>query len=156
MLREVIGEEASAVCYLQELQPLFIELLEGCVAAVNPIEFSKGWLRHGVFSPFCYSINIDDWPTPNAGRRRLQGLVRRGAPRVVLPPPRSMPLSGSSAHAYRSTSSASTRRCGGIVIASACAVFRLITHSNVVGCSTGSSAGCAPLRILSTNLGASR
>lgn len=29
------------------------------------------------------------------------------------------------------------------------AVFKLITSSNLVGCSTGSSAGCAPFRILS-------
>ena len=33
---------------------------------------------------------------------------------------------------------------------SAFAAFRLITNSNVVGCSTGISAGLAPLRILST------
>jgi len=30
------------------------------------------------------------------------------------------------------------------------AVFRLITNSNLVGCSTGKSPGFAPLRILST------
>src|SRR5262249_54127000 len=33
---------------------------------------------------------------------------------------------------------------------SAFAVFRLMTSSNLVGCSTGRSAGLAPLRILST------
>ena len=37
-----------------------------------------------------------------------------------------------------------------IVSPSAFAVFRLITSSNFVGCSTGRSAGFAPLRILST------
>jgi len=39
---------------------------------------------------------------------------------------------------------------GGIVSASAFAVLALITSSNFVGCSTGRSAGLAPLRILST------
>ena len=38
---------------------------------------------------------------------------------------------------------------GGIVRPNAFAVLRLITSSNVVGCSIGTSAGLAPLRILS-------
>src|SRR4029453_6787111 len=38
---------------------------------------------------------------------------------------------------------------GGILSPMALAVLRLITSSNVVGCSTGRSAGFAPLRILS-------
>ena len=38
---------------------------------------------------------------------------------------------------------------GGIVRPSAYAVLRFITSSNFVGCSTGRSAGFAPLRILS-------
>jgi hypothetical protein len=38
----------------------------------------------------------------------------------------------------------------GIVSPSALAVLRLITSSNFIGCSTGRSAGLAPLRILST------
>jgi hypothetical protein len=52
--------------------------------------------------------------------------------------------------AYWITSSARRRREGGIVIPSALAVLRLITSSNLVGCSTGSSAGLAPLRRRST------
>ena len=39
---------------------------------------------------------------------------------------------------------------GGMVRPRSFAVFRLITSSKVVGCSTGRSAGLAPLRILST------
>ena len=39
---------------------------------------------------------------------------------------------------------------GGIVSPICLAVFRLITSSNFVGCSTGRSAGLAPFRILST------
>jgi hypothetical protein len=38
----------------------------------------------------------------------------------------------------------------GIVSPRAFAVFMLMTSSNLVGCSTGRSAGLAPLRILST------
>src|SRR5207249_7667140 len=40
----------------------------------------------------------------------------------------------------------------GIVRPICFAVLRLITNSNFVGCSTGRSAGFAPLRILSTNV----
>jgi hypothetical protein len=52
--------------------------------------------------------------------------------------------------AYRMTSSARRSRDGGIVSPSALAVLRLITSSNLVGCSTGRSPGFAPFRILST------
>src|SRR5438445_3773427 len=45
---------------------------------------------------------------------------------------------------------------GGIVRPSALAVFKLMTNSNRVGCSTGRSAGFAPLRILSTKVAARR
>src|SRR5499433_683213 len=48
------------------------------------------------------------------------------------------------------TWSARARRDGGIVRPSALAVLRLITSSNLAGCSTGRSPGLAPLRILST------
>ena len=48
------------------------------------------------------------------------------------------------------TSSARNSSDGGIVRPRALAVLRLMTSSNLVGCSTGKSAGLAPLRILST------
>src|SRR5262245_3575128 len=48
------------------------------------------------------------------------------------------------------TSSARASRLSGTVRPSAFAVLRLITSSNLVGCSTGRSAGLAPFRILST------
>jgi hypothetical protein len=51
---------------------------------------------------------------------------------------------------YRITWSALANTLGGIVTPICLAVFRLITSSNLVGCSTGKSAGLAPLRILST------
>src|SRR6266568_5162033 len=49
------------------------------------------------------------------------------------------------------TSSAATSMFCGSVTLSAFAVLRLIANSNFVGCSTGRSAGLAPLRILATN-----
>ena len=48
------------------------------------------------------------------------------------------------------TSSARASSIGGTSRPSALAVLRLITSSNLVGCSTGRSAGFAPRRILST------
>jgi hypothetical protein len=51
-------------------------------------------------------------------------------------------------HSYSMTWSARSRSEWGIVKPSALAVFRLITSSNFVACSTGRSAGFAPLRIL--------
>src|SRR5712691_3578279 len=51
---------------------------------------------------------------------------------------------------YSITSSARISRDCGIVIPRALAVLRLMTSSNFVGCSTGRSAGLAPLRMRST------
>ena len=51
---------------------------------------------------------------------------------------------------YLITLSALASTFGGIVRPICLAVFRLITSSNFVGCSTGSSTAFAPLRILST------
>jgi hypothetical protein len=48
---------------------------------------------------------------------------------------------------YSMTSSARARRDGGISRPSDFAVFRLIASRNFEGCSIGSSAGLAPLRI---------
>src|SRR4051794_35499193 len=54
------------------------------------------------------------------------------------------------------TSSARSSSVGGTIRPSALAVLRLIRSSNLVGCSTGRSAGFAPLRILSINAPARR
>src|SRR5262249_32403988 len=51
---------------------------------------------------------------------------------------------------YSITSSARSSNVSGIVRPSAFAVVRLTTRSNLVGCSTGMSAGFVPRRILST------
>src|SRR5829696_4250138 len=50
---------------------------------------------------------------------------------------------------YSITSSARARSVGGMVRLSPRAVLRLMRNSNLVGCSIGTSAGLAPLRILS-------
>src|SRR5262249_11705929 len=52
------------------------------------------------------------------------------------------------------TSSARASSVGGISWLSILAVLRLITNSNLVGCSTGRSPGFAPFNILSTNVAA--
>jgi hypothetical protein len=52
--------------------------------------------------------------------------------------------------------SARARNVAGRVKPIAFAVLRFITNSNLVGCSTGSSAGLAPFRILSTRTAAAR
>src|SRR5262249_18342350 len=57
-----------------------------------------------------------------------------------------MPQGGHPPH-HSITSSASESRLSEILMPSASAVLRLITVSNLVGCSTGRSAGFAPLRI---------
>src|SRR5439155_23315373 len=75
------------------------------------------------------------------GWRRLVGL---GVACPCLAYPRAP------APAYWRTSSASTRRCGGIVIHRAFAVLRLMTNSNFIGCSIGKSDGLYTYRILST------
>ena len=53
-------------------------------------------------------------------------------------------------HLYSITSSARASNVGGIVRPSAFAVLRLMSSSNLVGCSTGMSPALAPLRIRST------
>src|SRR5262249_48649731 len=67
---------------------------------------------------------------------------------ISFSPPLS--LHSSLAPSHLITFSARMSTIGGIVRPRALAVFRLITNSNFVGCSTGRSAGLAPLRILST------
>ena len=51
-------------------------------------------------------------------------------------------------HSYSMTSSARASSVSGTVRPSAFAVVRLMTRSNLVGCSTGRSAGLAPRRTL--------
>jgi hypothetical protein len=70
-------------------------------------------------------------------------------PKSSLSPPVAMPQGGHPPH-YSITSSARSRNDSGIVRPSALAVVKLITRSNLVGCSIGMSPSFAPRRILST------
>jgi hypothetical protein len=60
------------------------------------------------------------------------------------------------ANDYSTRSSAVASRVGGTVMPIAFAVFRLMTSSNLFGCSTGKSPGLSPLSILSTTPAARR
>src|SRR5262245_27732593 len=81
---------------------------------------------------------------PVAARRHLARVARQGAVRLVLR--HELFEVGEQGHWITSSARASTDR--GIVKPSALAVLRLMTSSNLVGCSVGRSAGLAPLRIL--------
>ena len=77
--------------------------------------------------------------------------------RRLLRPPRRWPCDRRAAEqrdelaaVHSITSSAIASTPGGMVRPSALAVCRLMTSSNLVGCSTGRSPACAPRRILST------
>ena len=59
-------------------------------------------------------------------------------------------------HCYLITRSALASTLGEIVRPIRLAVLRLMTNSNFVGCSMGSSAGLAPFKILSTYVAARR
>jgi hypothetical protein len=82
------------------------------------------------------SPGTDAW-TPEGDGSRI-------APRHLMIWPRS------SSMRYSMIWSARPSNDGGIVRRSALAVLRLMTNSNLVGCSIGRSPGFAPLRILST------
>jgi hypothetical protein len=103
---------------------------------------------------------------PSAGRARRRMLNAR---RVEGRPPAALVVTGTlgivalARHAdydprapmtYSITRSAWRMSVRGIVRRSALAVFRLISNSNFVGCSTGRSAGLDPLRIRSTYVAA--
>src|ERR1051325_6059803 len=59
-------------------------------------------------------------------------------------------------YSHRITLSARASTLGGIVRPICLAAFNLITNSNLVGCSTGNSAGFIPFAILSTYVAARR
>ena len=93
--------------------------------------------------------------TPNITTARL-GPLPMLPPTTASAPPGSAGTDGKTrrrrgaAVCYRMTSSARRSIDCGIVSPSAFAVFKLISSSNLVGCSTGRSPGLAPFRILST------
>jgi hypothetical protein len=90
------------------------------------IATESGPLGHVRFTP------VSDRPADIAGGpvRDMKRLMRR-----------------SKQHPYSITSSAVVSSDGGMVRPSVFAVFRLMTNSNFVGCTTGRSTGFSPLRI---------
>src|SRR5262249_32830615 len=132
---------------LQRLGELLFQVGVGCAKAVN-MSSRLRCLRTktgNVCSALC----------PFASQGHLVG--------TVTGPPSGRPSQGSSLsiltaphdelaalhlRGHSITSSARASTFDGTVIPSALAVVRLITSSNLVGCSTGNSAGFAPLRIL--------
>ena len=90
----------------------------------------------------------------NRGQSQLGGASCRSshvrnAPLATVGPKKGL-MQRSKQHRHSITSSARNRNVSGIVRPSAFAVVRLTISSNLVGCSTGRSAGFAPCRILST------
>ena len=103
------------------------------------------------------TIESDREPLIGDSRRSTHcsrsGLYKAAGYRIDLPATAASSASAvntSEALDYLITSSARCSNAGGIVNPSALAVFRLMTSSNFVGCSTGRSVGLAPLKILST------
>jgi hypothetical protein len=89
--------------------------------------------RRGCGEAQSYSIELSFLLRTSHERPRSHSTDKR----KKLPPPHSI------------TSSARARRVGGTATPSTFAALRLITNSNVVGSSTGKSAGRAPFNILS-------
>jgi hypothetical protein len=81
-------------------------------------------------------------------RRKVIKLVEYAIDVAVrlIPYVRYVPMNGSRPF-HSITSSAVVSSAGGMVRPSVLAVFRLMTNSNFVGCTTGRSAGFSPLRI---------
>ena len=105
----------------ESLEPLMSQL--GSKSAVSR------FLRHGCFTP-ALGHSLARLAGPKSARKRH--------------------MHRSKQHRYSITSSACTSTCSGSENPMVSAVFRLTTKKNRVGCSTGRSAGFAPLKILST------
>ena len=79
---------------------------------------------------------------------RTADIDRRGWHVAFVPIPHS--CTAATANPHSMIVSARSRKASGILSPNVLAVVRLTTRSNLVGCSTGISAGFAPRRILST------
>src|SRR5262249_50284958 len=118
-----------------------------------------GWtLEIGIAAPTVLDYRPARTPRTKCGSRpkafTMSGWLEGGVKRR-LDGPLNAKL-GRHCPAHLMTSSARSSMGWGILISSAFAVFRLTTSSSLFGCSIGSSAGLAPLRILSTYSAARR
>src|SRR6266481_3211968 len=132
------------------------------IAAVGSVGEAFALVRKAEIDPRRYSeveILSKDWWEPMDGcsaLKRVYGLKSDITPcPIIHRHGRSVPLGGITL-IQSITSSARTRNDTGIVKPSALAVTRLMTSSNLVGCSTGRSPGLIPRRILSTYSAARR
>src|SRR5262249_59888466 len=102
------------------------------------------------------SVAAEDHPSLASGWQATTEIRSRQVPRTChrrllqQNRPKADSCSAANSGLYSITSSARTSSVDGTLRPSALAVLRLMTSSNLVGCSTGSSEGFAPLRILST------
>ena len=119
----------------------------------------EGWCR-GMRNVYCLSLwqRLLGWPVSESGRLRHRDVdaeggnrCRRGLALTIL-----CARSPGRCVGHWITSSARPSSEGGIARPRALAVLRLMTSSNLVGCSMGRSAGLAPFRILSTYMAACR
>ena len=114
---------------------------------------SQGRVHHRGRRRHQIPIALAAQPVPNFPRLRALALFgRRTAERAgssSLPASENLHNTGND-KAYSITSSARPSSIGGTSRPIAFAALRLITSSNLVGCSTANSPGLAPLRILST------
>jgi hypothetical protein len=111
----------------------------------DPIMFESLRKSFGEFSAVLERGTMEDLaPRKVADIDIFRGLKRRTQPVTSLT--RLVPV----VHPHSISSSVRTKSAGGTVTFSARAAFMLTTVSNLIGCSTGISAGFDPLRILST------
>jgi hypothetical protein len=117
--------------------------------ALSPIERLKSRMGfESQFSPLLSLVFGFAEPSQKPSFLREIRLGIEGRLRVASC--RSVRVRIGASRSYSITSSAWTSSNCGTVRPSALAVFRLMTSSNVVGCSNGSSAGFSPFRTLST------
>jgi hypothetical protein len=118
-----------------------------CVGRAHLVEITK-------VAQFKFSRRLFGFGRNLCSRIGLKHLKKR--PRRERPRRRAAEQRDERASPHSITSSARASSVGGISRPSALAVIRLMTKSNLVGCSTGRSAGFAPRRILSTYSAARR
>src|SRR5262249_23595835 len=114
-------------------------ILDDDVAAVDPAELTKPLHESG--DPLALGRSRARTQEPDSVRRLLR--AHRERPRCC----RAAEQSDEGAPSHSITSSARASSVGDTSIPSAFAVARLMTKSNLVGCTTGKSAGLAPLRM---------
>src|SRR5262245_37709634 len=122
--------------------PLRIAIFEHDRPGLDVPEFPQGPAKSVYGEPLTWDETQDADPGWRPGLLRFSG-KRPGECAQRQPTEEGAPV-------HSTTWSARSRTDSGMVRPKALAVLALITNSNVVGSSTGRSAGLAPLRILST------